>query len=311
MSVVAVAGGTGSIGRAIVEAIIAQGKYEVIVLGRNSNNELEESLGTRVISADYSDVHSLVALFEQNKIHTVVSAMSGLASPESELALIRAANQSKTTKRFIPSVFGVKYRPDQAWFPAAATKVAAMAELEKTSLEWTIICNGFFLDYWGMPKVKSYLSPTVIIIDVAAGKAAIPGLGSTPVVFTYSVDVAKYVAACLTLPKWENESYVIGTKLSWNAFVKLAEEVRASRVKFDVTYDSLDLLRSGKVTELPSHPYAYEYIPKVALQGILATFGILFEEGQFDFKPKQTVNELFPNINPISAKEMLEIGWKA
>ncbi|KFY94348.1 hypothetical protein V500_03321 [Pseudogymnoascus sp. VKM F-4518 (FW-2643)] len=197
MSVVAVAGGTGSIGRAIVEAIIAQGKYEVIVLGRNSNKELEESLGTRVISADYSDVHSLVALFEQNKIHTVVSAMSGLASPESELALIRAANQSKTTKRFIPSVFGVKYRPDQAWFPAAATKVAAMAELEKTSLEWTIICNGFFLDYWGMPKVKSYLSPTVIIIDVAAGKAAIPGLGSTPVVFTYSVDVAKYVAACL------------------------------------------------------------------------------------------------------------------
>lgn len=35
MSVVAVAGGTGSIGRAIVDAIIAQGKYEVIVLGRN------------------------------------------------------------------------------------------------------------------------------------------------------------------------------------------------------------------------------------------------------------------------------------
>lgn len=214
----------------------------------------------------------------------------------------------------------------QAWFPAATTKVAAMAELEKTSLEWTIICNGFFLDYWGMPKVKSYLSPTVIILDVAAGKAAVPGSGSTPVVFTYSVDVAKYVAACLTLSKWERESYVIGTKLSWNDFVKLAEEVRgkchlsqlalhisnvASAVKFDVTYDSLDLLRSGKVTELPSHPYAYQYIPKEALQSMLATFGILFEEGQFDFKPKQTLNELFPEIKPISAKEMLEIGWKA
>lgn len=114
----------------------------------------------------------------------------------------------------------------QAWFPAASTKIAAMIELEKTSLEWTIICNGFFLDYWGMPKVKSYLSPTVIVLDVAAGKAAIPGIGLTPVVFTYSADVAKYVAACLTLPKWETESYVIGTKLSWNDFVKLAEEVR-------------------------------------------------------------------------------------
>lgn len=43
--------------------------------------------------------------------------MSGFASPESELALIRAANQSKTTKRFIPSVFGVKYRPEYVTGP--------------------------------------------------------------------------------------------------------------------------------------------------------------------------------------------------
>jgi len=34
MVVVAVAGGTGSIGRAIVEAIVADGEFEVIVLSR-------------------------------------------------------------------------------------------------------------------------------------------------------------------------------------------------------------------------------------------------------------------------------------
>lgn len=34
MSVVAVAGGTGSIGRSVVEEIVADGKYEVIVLSR-------------------------------------------------------------------------------------------------------------------------------------------------------------------------------------------------------------------------------------------------------------------------------------
>lgn len=103
-----------------------------------------------------------------------------------------------------------------------------MAELEKTSLEWTIICNGAFLDYYGMPKVKSYLTPTAIVVDMAAAKAAIPGSGNTPVVFTYSGDVAKYTAAALTLPKWEKESYIIGDKLIWNEFVKLAEEVRGT-----------------------------------------------------------------------------------
>lgn len=101
-----------------------------------------------------------------------------------------------------------------------------MSELEGTNLEWTIVCNGFFLDYWGMPKVKSYLSPMTLFIDAASKEAAIPGAGNTPIVFTYSHDVAKFTAALLTLDKWERESYVIGTKLSLNEFLQLAEEVR-------------------------------------------------------------------------------------
>ena len=101
-----------------------------------------------------------------------------------------------------------------------------MSELEGTKLEWTIVCNGFFLDYWGMPKVKSYLSPMTLFIEPASKEAAIPGSGNTPVVFTYSQDVAKFTAVLLTLDKWERESYVIGTKLSLNEFLHLAEEVR-------------------------------------------------------------------------------------
>ena len=43
---------------------------------------------------------------------------------------------------------------------------------------------------------------------------------------------------------------------------------------------------------------------------MLAQFGILFDEGVFDFQPKQTLNGLFPEIKPKSAKDVLEIGWK-
>lgn len=309
MSVVAVAGGTGSIGRAIVDAIVAQKKYELVILGRKTSKELEESLGARVLVADYTDVNSLTAQLEENKVHTVISALSSISGPDPELALIRAAEKSSVTKRFIPSVYGIKYNPEQSGFPPAATKLAAEAELEKTSLEWTLICNGFFLDYWGMPKVKSYLQPTVIILDIAAGMAGVPGSGDTPVVFTYSFDVGKYVAACLTLSKWEKESYVIGDKLTWNEFVKLAEEVRGT--KFNVTHDSLETLSTGKITELPGQQQIYPFFPKEALQGMFAQFGIMMDNGQFDFKPKHSLNEAFPEIKPMTAKRILEEGWKS
>ncbi|KAF7551041.1 hypothetical protein G7Z17_g5312 [Cylindrodendrum hubeiense] len=289
MTVVAVAGGSASIGRTIVDEILSQGKFEVIILARKADEESEERLGARVIVTDYSKVDELVQLLETNNVHTVISAL-GPMSLESEQALIQAADISASTKRFIASVWGIKYRPDQEWFPPAVPKLAAVTALEKTNLEWTTILNGFFLDYW------------------AAAKAAIPGSGSTLAVFTYSGDVAKYTAAALTLGKWEKESYVIGSKISWNDFVKIAEEVRG--MKFDVTYDTLDILRSGKITELPGHVPAYPFFPKEALQGMFATFGVLFDEGQFDFPTENSLNSLFPEIKPMSIKEMVEIGWK-
>lgn len=111
-------------------------------------------------------------------------------------------------------------------FPPAMPKMASEKELEKTSLEWTAVCLGFFLDYFGMPKVKSHLQPVTMAIDVVAAKAAIPGNGDVPGVFAYSQDVGKFVAALLTLPRWEKESYVIGDKLTWNECLKLAEDAR-------------------------------------------------------------------------------------
>ena len=80
--------------------------------------------------------------------------------------------------------------------------------------------------------------------------------------------------------------------------------------KFEVSYDPPELLKTGKVTELPSHKYAYNFIAKEALQGMLAQFGLLFDQGVFDFQAKRSLNDLFPNIKPKSAKEVLEIGWK-
>ncbi|KAH7176171.1 hypothetical protein EDB81DRAFT_632928 [Dactylonectria macrodidyma] len=308
MPVVAIAGGTGGIGRPLVQEIVADGKSEVLVLSRKADPGLGKTLGARILPVDYSDLDTLVAVLEDNRVDTLISALSARAPPDQEHSLIQAAERSTITKRYIPSVWGVKFLPEDSWFPIAATKLAIFDALEKTDLEWTVVSNGFFLDYWGIPKIESYLAPVTVVVDIAGKKAAIPGSGDKPVVFTYTRDVGKFTAKLVTLDKWEPVSYIVGERLTWGKFVQVAEEVMGE--KFEVTHDSVELLQSGKVTELPSHVHAYPYFPKEALQATLSQFAILFEKGVFDFQPEQTLNDLFPEIKPKSVRDVLTIGWK-
>lgn len=78
-----------------------------------------------------------------------------------------------------------------------------------------------------------------------------------------------------------------------------------------MTHDSIELLQSGLITELPSQTPAYPFLAKEKLQALFAGFELLFEAGHLDFKPRQTLNDLFPDLRVASAKEILEAGWKA
>jgi nucleoside-diphosphate-sugar epimerase len=106
------------------------------------------------------------------------------------------------------------------------SKLDAVEALEKSSLEYTLFYVGYFLDFWGYPRVKSYQRQNLIVVDIEYNRAAIPGDGNTPVTFTHTFDVAEFVAASLDLPSWEKESYVIGESVTWNEFLRLAEEVK-------------------------------------------------------------------------------------
>ncbi|KAF5600609.1 isoflavone reductase like P3 [Fusarium pseudoanthophilum] len=308
MPVVAIAGGTGSVGRFIVEETIKDGKFEVIVLGRKANPALEKELGARILPIDYSDTDSVASLLEDNHVDIVIAALGGRTPPEQELGLIQAATKSKATKRYIPSVWSVKYGPEHSWFFNAGAKLSLFDALDKTDLEWTAVVNGFFLDYWGAPNLKTYLDPLTMVLDIPARKAAIPGNPNQPAVFTYTRDVARFTAKLLTLEKWDPVSYIVGDRLTWLEFTKLAEDISGD--KFEITYDSVDLLKSGKVTELPGHIPVYPFFPKEQLQGMLAQFGVLFDQGVFDPRPEKTLNDLFPEIKVMTARDVLEIAFE-
>lgn len=129
---VVVAGGTGSVGRTLVDAIVETGRHEVFVLSRKVR--LLDSMGFSLFSAmpltkhqethtfseqssvislltNYNSVDVIARILSQNEIHTVISTLSGLTPDvaEAELRLIRGAAASTTVKRFAPSEFGFNY----------------------------------------------------------------------------------------------------------------------------------------------------------------------------------------------------------
>ncbi|KAF4540747.1 NmrA-like family protein [Lasiodiplodia theobromae] len=309
MVAIAVAGGTRGIGRAIAETIQRQGKHDVKILSRTENLKVESESGCEVIPVDYDNVENLTKVLIENKIDTVISTLFLTTTGAPQTNLIHASEASQYTRRFIPSIWGIPYTKDQLKnFPIGLAKLEALEALEKSSLEYTLFYVGYFLDFWGHPHVKTYQLPNIIAVDIEHNVAAIPGTGDTPVTFTHTFDVAEFVAASLELPKWDRESYVIGETVTWNEFVRIAEDVKGT--KFKVTYDSLDLLRSGKVTELPSHLSLYEHMPKEEIQSIFSVFGIWFHEGLFNLQPKKRLNDVFPHIKAYTVRELLESAWK-
>ena len=128
MSVIAVAGGTGGLGRAIVDALVSEGKHTTFVLGREvytpgnrytdyisdyhllqTSESKEKEIGNCILALNYGDIDTLVAVLETNKIEVVISTLNLMQGAGAEHALIQAAAKSSVTKRYIPSIWGINY----------------------------------------------------------------------------------------------------------------------------------------------------------------------------------------------------------
>ncbi|KAH7303785.1 hypothetical protein B0I35DRAFT_364368 [Stachybotrys elegans] len=302
-STIAIAGGTGSLGRAIVDALQATAKFTVIVFSRQVSEEKEKEIGARIISLDYTDAAGLIEVLEKNRIDTIISTMAYTEGSAAELALMHAAERSAVTKRLIPSIWGVPCNRDAVpMFPPAQSKLEVMSCLETLSLEYTIFYTGYFFDYYTL-ELPTYMQPIAFMLDIPNNTAAIPGSGEVPIVFTHTWDVAKFVAAYAEKPQWDREAYVIGDKITFNELVRLAEEVKHE--KFTISYDTIENLIDHKVTELPCYLRIYPFLPKEALLPLIAGIGWLFDKGYFNLKWERTLNEEFKLIKARSITELL------
>lgn len=86
-------------------------------LGASLNNDIQERLPEEHITyliADYNDVHGTSDALERADVDTIICAI-GVATPDTnkaQLNLIKAAQQSKTARRFVISSFDMLQRQE-------------------------------------------------------------------------------------------------------------------------------------------------------------------------------------------------------
>lgn len=102
----------------------------------------------------------------------------------------------------------------------------AIDMLEKTSLAYTRIANGWFLDYYGMPHWKTNLEPWLNVLNMESKWAAIPGDWSVQASFVTSQDMSRFLARLMDVDKWDQISAIRGVTLSLDELLHIAEKAR-------------------------------------------------------------------------------------
>jgi len=192
------------------------------------------SRGADVRVVNYDDVESLKAALQG--VHTVLSFILDLSEAHvtSQVNLIQAA-VAIGVQRFVPSEWAVDVARVPVFLPLYDKKQRVRDVLEKTSLEYTYVAVGLFMDYLLPIGAKKYFRDYPTPVDVQNRKAHIPGTGEAKVSLTTGDDIARAVGVLLDTPKWEKYIYIVGETTTWNNVVKLAENVTGA--KFAVTYE--------------------------------------------------------------------------
>ncbi|KAI9013536.1 hypothetical protein DFJ74DRAFT_709988 [Hyaloraphidium curvatum] len=239
---VAVLGGTGFLGRPVVEQLVAAG-LNVSVLSRAG---AAVPTGAKAVAlSDPEDVDEIASLLKG--IDAVVSTLPPQAFGL-QTAALHAAAKAGTLKLFVLSEFGTDHptvAPDSPFF---APKRAAKALAEQLGLRWTGIMNGFLSDL--LVRMPTF--------DAAKGTANIPGDGTARITFTSRGDVGRAVAAVLAKADETANRYVrvAGQTVTDNEVLGYYEAVLGK--KLAVTHIPVETLKKA-LEATPSFPVFLAY----------------------------------------------------
>ena len=244
-----VAGGTGRLGKLIVQLLVRAGE-DVRVLTRLQERASGLPVAVEMIVGDIRRATGVATAVRD--CTTVISAVHGFAGPDSpspeaidrdgNRRLIRAAKEAGVEHFVLVSVHDAS--PDHPMSLHRA-KYAAEQELRASGLGFTIVRPTAFLETW-VSVIGGELR--------TKGQALVFGPGKNLINFVSVLDVAALVALCVRDRSVSNEVLDIGGPENLN-FVALAEQlIRASGKPGRIKHIPLPVLRVMSVLARPFSP---------------------------------------------------------
>ncbi|KAK8642424.1 hypothetical protein V6N13_011767 [Hibiscus sabdariffa] len=298
-SKVLVIGGTGYIGKFIVEASAKEG-HPTFALVRESTVsdpvkgkviDNFKNIGVQLSYGDLYDHESLVKAIKQ--VDVVISAVGHMQLGD-QVKIIAAIKEAGNVKRFFPSEFGTDVDRHHAVEPAKsafAVKAQIRRTIEAEGIPYTYVAANCFAGYF-LPNL-SQAGATSAPRD----KAVILGDGNAKAVFNYEGDIGTYTIKAVDDPRTLNKILFIKPPrniYSFNDLVALWEKLIGKPL--EKTYVPEDQLLK-QIQEAP--------IPINVVLSINHSIFIKGDHTNFEIEPVFGVeaSELYPEVKYTTVEE--------
>ncbi|GMY11500.1 isoflavone reductase homolog PCBER-like [Fagus crenata] len=229
-SKILVIGGTGYIGKFIVEESAKAGHPTFALVRESTTSNPEKSkliesfksFGVTLIHGDIYNHESLLKAIK--KVDVVISAVGSQQQVADQVKIIAAIKEAGNIKRFIPSEFGLDPDRVHAVEPAAEifrVKASIRRAIEAEGIPYTyLVSNGFagyFLNNFG--NADATVPPR--------DKVVLNGDGNSKTIFVKEEDIATYTIKAVDDPRTLNKILYLrppANILSFNEIVSLWEK---------------------------------------------------------------------------------------
>nr|ACA60731.1 phenylcoumaran benzylic ether reductase-like protein [Linum corymbulosum] len=301
-SKILIIGGTGYIGKFVVEASLKAGHPTFVLIRPTTvsdpvKGKLVESFktsGATLLHGDLYDHESSVKAIKQADV--VISTVGSLQLADQTL-IVSAIKEAGNVKRFLPSEFGNDVDHVNAVEPAKSvfeTKAGIRRAIEAAGVPYTYVPSNFFAGYFLPTLAQPGLT------SPPREKVTILGDGNAKAVFNKEDDIAAYAIRAADDPRTLNKSLFIKPAkniYSFNELVALWEK------KIGKTLEKTYVPEDQLLKQIQESP-----IPVNIILSISHSVFVKGDQTNFEIDPAWGVEafELYPDVKYTTVEEYLD-----
>jgi uncharacterized protein YbjT (DUF2867 family) len=294
-------GGTGYIGKFIVEASAKSGHPTFALVRESTVSDPEKgkliqsfkNSGVTLLYGDLQDHASLVKAFKQ--VDVVISSV-GQAQIADQVKIVAAIKEAGNIKRFLPSEFGNDVDRSHAVEPAKSaldTKVQVRRTIEAEGIPYTYVSSNAFAGYF----LSTFIQPGATAPP--RDKVTIVGDGNVKAVLNAEEDIGAYTIKTVDDERTLNKTLYIRPKpntLSFNEIVSIWEK-KIGKTLEKIYVPEEQVLKNIQEAALPLN----------VLLAIVHAIFVAGDQANFDIDPSfgYEASELYPDVKYTTVDEYL------